>query len=494
MYMESNLSEKDKKSTIPLYLKIIFLVLLSVLITEGFLFLNFNNKQTFSVKNNGYNLAINQDVAENVLSKLTLGQTPRGRFFVWDTKTWHDNVNRVEIEFTDIPQPYGVVVESSDPDAVLSSFNNKYKNNKLLLKVQVADSLVKQDPSNLINIYTDAIMRAFYLSKNPDYIQDGDYQKNLNTLVKNQIESGQPLLINADKNFIDEVLEQLKDLISFLKPGSFVVKAAGCYGTYECGISKTTIKILGGYTDEGLLLGSCTVCNTICRTFGTCLCQTTPWCDGGGSAPQPCGGDASSCTGARCGTSGSCTYDNSCWWDSSGGGTTPTPTPAPTTPPTSNITMQVVVGLDKNRNGIFDDGYYQVIEDPVDTNCGTFPNISGLTVSYSGAATGSINYHTGCVGGTYNYPYSTKAIAATGDFTFTLNNLPSNYSLKWIESNASCTLSGGVVTCKGLANGQTYGLWFFIQESGVSNCKNLTGPSSLYVGETGTFTATSVAS
>lgn len=64
--------------------------------------------------------------------------------------------------------------------------------------------------------------------------------------------------------------------------------------------------------------------------------------------------------------------------------------------------MQVAIGLDKNRNGIFDDGYYQVIEDPVDTNCGTFPNISGLTVSYSSAATGVTNYHTNCAGGTDN--------------------------------------------------------------------------------------------
>lgn len=175
------------------------------------------------------------------------------------------------------------------------------------------------------------------------------------------------------------------------------------------------------------------------------------------------------------------------------GGSTPTPTappPGPTPAPTG-MTMHVTIGLDKNRNGIFDDGYYQVIEDPVDTNCGTFPNISGLTVSYSGAATGVIDYHTNCAGGTYNYPYSAKGILATGNFTFTLNNLPSNYSLKWIEEGSGkCTLSGGVVTCTGLANGQTYSLWFFIQESGVANCKNLTGPSTLYVGEIGTFTAT----
>lgn len=95
--------------------------------------------------------------------------------------------------------------------------------------------------------------------------------------------------------------------------------------------------------------------------------------------------------------------------------------------------MQVAIALDKNRNGVFDDGYYQVIEDPVDTNCGTFPNISGLTVDYSGPATGTIDYHTNCAGGTYNYPYSAKGILATGNFTFTLKGLPSNYSLKWIE-------------------------------------------------------------
>lgn len=187
-----------------------------------------------------------------------------------------------------------------------------------------------------------------------------------------------------------------------------------------------------------------------------------------------------------CATSGrSCTYSS---------GTTPTPTPAPTTAPTtppSSITMQTVVALDKNRNGVFDDGYYQVIEDPADTNCGTFPNITGLTVSYSGAASGTINYHTGCVGSTYNYPYSTKAIAAAGNFTFTLSGIPSNYSLKWVEEGTGkCTLSGGVVTCTGLVSGQTYGIWFFLQETGVPNCKNLTGPTSLYVGETGTFTAT----
>ena len=162
------------------------------------------------------------------------------------------------------------------------------------------------------------------------------------------------------------------------------------------------------------------------------------------------------CVTTNCNTAGNCCAL---------GGPTPEPPPPPPPPP-SGITMNIVVGLDKNRNGVFDDGYYQVIEDPGDVNCGTFPNISGLVVNYSGAATGSINYHTSCIGGAYNYPYSTQAIPATGNFTFALANLPSNYTLKWTEeATGKCTLSGGVVNCNGLVGGQTYALWFLLQEA-----------------------------
>ena len=293
--------------------------------------------------------------------------------------------------------------------------------------------------------------------------------------------------------------------------------SAACYGTIQCGgeltgffcADKTKCRPGGTPCSDGSSCITRTICdlslnNINCSAVtnqNTCnndsgvrncyiKCNTSAenfcsWSSGGGTYTCSTNGGTCAATGT-CpeglhidASVGTCPSGQNCCIG-------PSTTPAPT-----SMTMQVVVGLDKNRNGIFDDGYYQVIEDPVDTNCGTFPNISGLTVGYSGAATGTIDYHTNCAGGAYNYPYSTKGIPATGNFTFTLNNLPSNYSLKWIEeSTGKCTLSGGVVTCTGLANGQTYGLWFFIQESGVANCKNLTGPATLYVRETGTFTAT----
>lgn len=277
-------------------------------------------------------------------------------------------------------------------------------------------------------------------------------------------------------------------------------RAASCYGLVECEPLTTVCTCsFGG--------AACSSAGARCGPYsaGTCNCSSSCSGSGGGAMDYYyCSEQTtrSSCEGqtgaeAYCKSKGLCAVPGGCYWDSSGPIPTPTPAPPPPppgptpTPAPTGMTMHVTIGLDKNRNGIFDDGYYQVIEDPVDTNCGTFPNISGLTVSYSGAATGVIDYHTNCAGGTYNYPYSAKGILATGNFTFTLNNLPSNYSLKWIEEGTGkCTLSGGVVTCTGLANGQTYSLWFFIQESGVANCKNLTGPSTLYVGETGTFTAT----
>ena len=389
-----------------------------------------------------------------------------------------------------------------------SSFGQILDNSTLYLNIYVSpDNYLEEKAVEEASI--NALGTALLVSKSPDFYTNEETRQKAYELIRQYIlSSTKPIEISKSSSNL------IKDTLIFLgKNNPFKARsvlAQTCSGTFECGNNATQLKCtVGG--------GICSYVGEPCG--GTGACYSAPICQ------EKIGGGAILCgnyfdCGPHCAPS-ECIVDgsNSC---SLGGGGGPTPTPGGTiscgtqtcnastevccatgcksiaegcAPQSTSMTMQVVVGLDKNRNGIFDDGYYQVIEDPVDTNCGTFPNISGLTVGYSGAATGTIGYHTNCAGGAYNYPYSTKGIPATGNFTFTLNNLPSNYSLKWIEeSTGKCKFSGGVVTCTGLANGQTYGLWFFIQESGVANCKNLTGPATLYVGETGTFTAASVAS
>jgi len=105
--MNEGLPENLKERVLPLYLKIILLVLAVVILFEGFLLLGFQKGDlSFTLKENKYGLKLDQKVAVKLTNQLTFGQKHNNKFFVWDTKTWHEDVKNVEIEFVDTPQPY----------------------------------------------------------------------------------------------------------------------------------------------------------------------------------------------------------------------------------------------------------------------------------------------------------------------------------------------------------------------------------------------------
>jgi len=351
------------------------------------------------------------------------------------------NIQKVSIIFTTEEQG---TVRFYSGDDIFSSMGAKRVGNEVKFYIQYSQEAFRemQTETNMVNRDLYAYLCLAFDQDKPGrdvcYQKADSYMERLSRFLPFEI-------VSANKKFS---LKLVKDVL------------AGCSGTIPCGGWVSKKYCSGDNTFEcstnndcAYVGGTCSVTKTVCDTSLNNL----------------------SCSGVNqsvCNTSGvnqcyiSCNNSSETfctWYDSPA--PTPTPSPPPPPPP-SGITMQVVVGLDKNRNGVFDDGYYQVIEDPGDVNCGTFPNISGLAINYSGAATGSINYHTNCAGGAYNYPYSAQGISASGNFTFALANLPSNYTLKWIEEGTGkCTLSGGTVTCTGLVSGQTYGLWFFLQEA-----------------------------
>ncbi len=475
--MESELSSTTAKIRIPWYLLLVFFLLIVILLVEGFLFFKYsNNGPTFTLGQNKYELKLDQKVARDVSDKLTFSQTGRNEFFVWDNLTWHKDIKKVEIEFVDAPQPYGVVVDGADTNRVLSSFNDKYVNGTILIKVQLADFIISQELSDPISVYTDAIMRALFFVKNPDFVTDKKYQDNLNTIISNQVKSDQPLLSYFKKTSFN-VVDKLQNLARFLKIGGFSVGAAGCSGDYECGTTKSTT-VKGCYDGDGVLIGSCTVCNTSCRTAGgtgTCVCTTNTWCDGTGSAPQPCGGDVSSCTGSRCGTSGSCTYSNSCSWDSSTSPpvSTPTPTPTPTAPPPTappsyTCTVQGYKVVMPGNQAIAPASSQTVtLNDPV-TSTSTQPYF----LTYQSAS----KTRTVSVSVPANY---------TVGYTLCYNSTTCHTTTPVMSSSVSLPDSSFCGTGNGYAD-----LWWHYYPPPLPNCKNLTGPASLYVGDTGTFTAT----
>ena len=509
--MNEGLPENLKERVLPLYLKIILLVLAVVILFEGFLLLGFQKGDlSFTLKENKYGLKLDQKVAVKLTNQLTFGQKHNNKFFVWDTKTWHEDVKNVEIEFVDTPQPYGVVINSPDPGKTLSSFNNGYNNKKLLLKIQVADSVVGQDISDLKNIYTDAIMRALFFSKSPDFIQDSTSQEKVNTAVLNQIESGQPLLLLSNTNPINNTINQIEDLISFLKPGSFAVKAAGCYGTYECGTSRsTTTKTC--MRDGDVISGSCAtkVCGASCGIGGTCVCNTIYWCDGTESGPQPCGGDASSCTGLRCSTSGSCTYSNACTWDSSN----PTCSQCGTYPSCYNVycdSNKCAYGCSSSTcdGGVCNSPPATTPPTPVPTT----PPVNN-PLGYHDSSACDFSYGWACDADNYSQPLDIHFYAdgpyGTGTYIgFTTANVLA-------EAGVAAACGGNAyhrfnfVTPESLKDGNLHTIYAYAINIGsgtnvllnqtpksitcsvpVANCRNLSGTTSMYVGETGTFTAT----
>ena len=429
---------------------------------------------------NGYSVQVgDNDTFNNLLKETGFGSPSDKKYYDWEKIEWQ-NFSNVAVTLTQEPQKWGRVVGAQNE--VLSSFGQEFDKGNLRLKIYISPDYTEKE--RLTYALIVALSRALMMSKNPDFWTNEEISTKTNEMIKRYIETS-PRPIEVSKNGSN----LLRYILSFFeKNNPFKVgrALAACTGFFECGTSTTQLRC----TITGT---SCDYIGQPCVGGGVCFNDTVCPADTSGGSIS-CGNYLNcspSCSSSECVVDGS----NSC--SISGGGPTPTPSPGGTTecgtqtcdndtqvccstgckpiadgcttatpPPPSGITMQVVVGLDKNRNGVFDDGYYQVIEDPGDVNCGTFPNISGLAINYSGAATGSINYHTNCAGGAYNYPYSAQGISASGNFTFALANLPSNYTLKWIEEGTGkCTLSGGTVTCTGLVSGQTYGLWFFLQEA-----------------------------
>jgi hypothetical protein len=125
-------------------------------------------------------------------------------------------------------------------------------------------------------------------------------------------------------------------------------------------------------------------------------------------------------------------------------------------------TVRGRIQFDANNNGVIDDGVNNIVQDISNPLCGgTYYNLTGVSISSTGAENGILDYHTLC----NPEPYYDSEKVGVGVSNLSLN-LPAGYALKAIGSTAgedgTCSLAGGIVTCNFSNADNIYHLWFLI--------------------------------
>lgn len=301
-----------QSKTVKILLGILFVLVLVIAIELGLYFFPKYFKPvrvTSSVK--GYSIQTNDSNSlKKLMQETNFAVNSKKQFYNYEEATWQ-RYTSVVISLTDMPQKYDQVRGGTEK-IMISSFGQKLDRNTLYIYVYV-NPIYYTDENSFWEVSNNALIRALFLSKKPEYYSSPKTVSNLEELVSQYFSSSIRLLkvSNSQVNVLDSIFAFIT------KNNPFEVRSAlaqSCYGSYECGTSGTLkyCSISGN---------SCTTCNSACPSGGgTCVCLTNQCLDAG-QAAQSCGGSSyAACTGSRCSTSGSCVYSGGCSWDSGGGG------------------------------------------------------------------------------------------------------------------------------------------------------------------------------